>query len=317
MPAAPSSCATRRRASSRCPQNKSSPAWRRNARRRWTTTRRGLVARTAWRIYFETCATRRAPAAGWACIWTTGQTTIRLTMPSTSNCPRRPSRFRDKIRTSHPRVNSTTKVYSRKAYVYAETGTEASPGGGIRPVFLRQTERSGQAQWPRAGVRERSQGSAGEGQDEARADRLRSEFRVRVSPGADRQIEGQCGNKGHQPDRLPFTHSGRTEDAGAASGLRHGAGAFGAIDEYAADLQAPFRCLTVLPSDGHHRTLRLPHDRVGVGRQMPVRARRAAPTDHQQVGTGGVGGSGHYQRRFAGFDRHRGVDPHLLPEAAN
>src|ERR1019366_1295686 len=252
------------------------PAWRRNARRRWTTTRRGRAARAVWPISFATCATWRAPAAGWACIWTTGRTTIRLTMPSTSNCPRPPSRFRDRIRTSHPRVTSTPKVYSRKAYVYAETGTEASSGGGIRSVFLRQAERSGQAQWPGAGVREGRQGSAGEGEDEARADRLRSEFRNRVSAGADRQTEGQCGNQGHQPDRLSFTHSGRPEDAGAASGLRHGAGAFGAIDEYAADLQAPFRRLTALPSDGHHRTRRLPHDRVGVGRQMAVRAWRTA-----------------------------------------
>src|ERR1035438_4005228 len=83
----------------------------------------------------------------------------RPSLPATVRVP--PVGFVIEFERPHPRVNSTTKVYSRKPYVYAETGTEASPGSGIRPVFLRQTERSGQAQWPGAGVREGSQRSAG------------------------------------------------------------------------------------------------------------------------------------------------------------
>ena len=66
-----------------------------------------------------------------------------------------------------------------------------------------------------------------------------------VSPAcADRQTEGQHRDQRHQPDRLSFAHTGRVEDPGAGSRVRHGDRTLRAIAEYAADLQAPFRHLT-------------------------------------------------------------------------
>ena len=73
------------------------------------------------------------------------------------------------------------------------------------------------------------------------ADHFRFELRRGQSAASDRRIKGQGGNQRHQPDRISFAYTGRSEAAGAGSGMRHGAGAFSVLAKYVADFQTALR----------------------------------------------------------------------------